>query len=140
MQSKKKNAVLSASLSNHVKLQDAYAAEKTSLGAFADIVYKTPGDGNSDKTTVFDYSAKKSTAGEWNAVSLVGLNDCQKGKQWALLATYDQNKGTVSFKVGSDDRANCITSLTPNFCNLATSGQCENGLPSAGAGGSSNNP
>jgi hypothetical protein len=118
-----------------VKLQEAFAAEKTSLGAFADIGYKTPGDGNSDKTTVFDYSAKKSTAGEWNAVSLVGLNDCQKGKQWALLATYDQNKGTVSFKVGSDDKANCITPLTPNFCNLATNGQCEDGLPSAGGEG-----
>ncbi len=117
--------------SSYVKLQEAYVAEKTSLGAFADIGYKTPGDGNEDKTTVFDYSQKKTKEGEWNAVSRVGLNDCKQGKQWALFATYDQNKGTVSFKVGSDDKANCIIPLTPNFCNLATSGKCETDLPSA---------
>lgn len=113
-----------------MKLQEAYASEKTELGSFAAIGYKTPGAGNSDKTTVFDYSSKNGTdvKGKWEAKALVGLNDCQKGKAWRLKASYAESTGNVTIAVGSDDVANCITPLTPNFCNLATDGQCTNNL------------
>ena len=129
MIAKSKASEVGPAAGTYVKLQEAFASERTELGDFAAIGYKSPGAGNSDKTTVFDYSAKKAVAGQWNAVSLVGLNDCNKGKQWSLKATFDSNKGTVSVKVGSDDKDNCITPLTPNFCNLATTGVCESGLP-----------
>ena len=112
--------------STYVKLQEAYASEKTELGSFKSIGYKTPGAGNNDETTVFNYSgqAADATVGRWNAVSKVGLNDCQKGKKWLLKATFSSASGNVTFTVGSDDTANCITPLTPNFCNLATGGSC----------------
>jgi prepilin-type N-terminal cleavage/methylation domain-containing protein len=129
MIAKSKASEVGPAAGTYIKLQEAYASEKTELGDFAAVGYKSPGAGNSDKTTVFDYSAKKDVAGEWDAVSLVGLNDCAKGKKWGLKATFDSNSGNVTFKVGSDDVANCITPLTPNFCNLATTGKCENGLP-----------
>ena len=129
MIAKSKASEVGPAAGTYIKLQEAFASEKTELGNFNDIGYKSPGAGNSDKTTVFDYSGKKNTDGEWQAQSLVGLNDCQKGKKWGLKASFDSNKGTVSFKVGSDDKDNCITPLTPNFCNLATSGSCETNLP-----------
>ena len=112
--------------STYVKLQEAYASEKTELGSFAAIGYKTPGAGNNDETTVFNYHAQagSSVKGKWDAVSKVGLNDCVKGKKWYVDATFASTSGNVSFTVGSDDVANCITALTPNFCNLATNGQC----------------
>ncbi len=111
---------------SYVKLQEAYASEKTELGSFAAIGYKTPGAGNNDETTVFNYHAQSGSAvkGKWDAVSKVGLNDCVKGKKWYVDATFASTSGNVSFTVGSDDVANCITALTPNFCNLATNGQC----------------
>lgn len=109
-----------------MKLQEAYASEKTELGNFSAIGYKTPGAGNNDSTTVFYYGTQKATAGSWDAISRVGLNDCNKGKKWYVTATFTSTTGNVSFTAGSDDVANCITALTPNFCNLATNGQCTN--------------
>ncbi len=110
-----------------MKLQEAFASEKTALGSFAAIGYKTPGAGNGDSTTVFKYGgqAGSSVVGKWDAETRVGLNDCAKGKKWLVQAAYASTSGNVTFKVGSDDTANCITPLTPNFCNLATKGSCE---------------
>lgn len=107
-----------------MKLQEAYASEKTELGDFAAIGYKTPGAGDNDSTTVFYYGSQKSTAGSWDAISRVGLNDCNKGKKWYVTATFASTTGNVTFVAGSDDVAKCITSLTPNFCNLASDGKC----------------
>ena len=111
---------------SYVKLQEAYASEKTDLGSFAAIGYKTPGAGNGDKTTVFDYTGQNGSdkKGVWDAASLVGLNDCTKGSKWLLKATFASTTGNVTFAVGSDATSKCITPLTPNFCNLATTGSC----------------
>ena len=117
-----------------MKLQEAYASEKTELGTFAAIGYKTPGDGNNDSTSVFYYGAQKATAvannqAKWEAQTRVGLNDCNKDKKWAVLAEYAPSTGNINIKVGSDDKAHCTEPLTPNFCNLATSGKCEAAMP-----------
>ena len=60
MQSKKKNAVLSASLSNHMKLQDAYVGESNQIGSWTLIGYTGPGtkiatQTDSTETTNFLY-------------------------------------------------------------------------------------
>lgn len=107
-----------------MKLQEAYASEKTELGNFAAIGYKTPGAGNNDETTVFKYGGQAANAGKWDAESKVGLNDCEKGSKWLLKATFASSTGNVTFTVGSDATSKCITPLTPNFCNLATGGSC----------------
>ncbi len=107
-----------------MKLSEAYASEKNAVGNFAAIGYKDPGAGNEHKTSNFDYSGQVNADGQWDAVSLVGLNDCAKGKKWLLKVAYDETSGNLTTTVGSDDTGNCISPLTPNFCNLATGGSC----------------
>ena len=129
MIAKSKASEVGPAAGTYIKLQEAYASEKTALGNFAAIGYKSPGAGNGDSTTVFNYSAKKDVAGAWEAQSRVGLNDCQKGKKWGVMASFSASTGNVTFEVGSDDETNCVTPLTPNFCNLATNGSCKGSLP-----------
>ena len=129
MIAKSKASEVGPAAGTYVKLQEAYAAEKTELGSFAAIGYKTPGAGNGDQTTVFNYAGQASATpangvANWDAETLVGLNECNKGKKWLLKATFSESTGNVEITVGSDDTANCITPLTPNFCNLATGGSC----------------
>ena len=109
-----------------MKLQEAYASEKTELGSFAAIGYKTPGAGNNDSTTVFYYGSKAGSTvkGAWEATSRVGLNDCEKGSTWFVNAAFASSTGNVTFTAGSSAEAKCITPLTPNFCNLASNGKC----------------
>jgi len=110
----------------YVKLQEAFASEKTELGSFKAIGYKTPGAGNGDMTTVFDYSGQNGddVTGKWDAKARVGLNDCKMNSLWLLKAEYSQSSGNVTITVGSNAKADCIDPLTPNFCNLATNGTC----------------
>lgn len=121
MIAKSKASEVGPAAGTYVKLQEAYAAEKNDVGKFDDIGYKAPGDNG--VTANFNYTAQKENAGKWDAVSLVGLNDCQKGKKWLLKVEYAQSTGNLTTTVGSDDKAHCITALTPNFCNLATAGE-----------------
>ena len=120
MIAKSKASEVGPAAGTYVKLQEAYAAEKNAVGAFADVGYKAPG--SSGVTGVFNYNGAASVAGKWQAESLVGLNDCQKGSKWFLEISYDESTGNLTTTAGSDDKTNCITPLTPNFCNLASAG------------------
>ena len=112
-------------VATYVKLQEAYASENNAVGTWAAIGYKDPGAGNNHMTTNFDYSEKSETTdGMWVASNRVALNDCEAGKKWSLTTSYSSSDGTLTTTATSDDVANCVTALTPNFCKISTSGSC----------------
>ena len=138
MIAKSKASEVGPAAGTYVKLQEAYAAENNNVGNWVDIGYKGPGEqfaGNksSSKTSSFSYSGTESEDGKWIAKSTVALNDCQKGAEWKVSTTYTASSGSIETKVGNGSgegmsKADCIVPLTPNFCKLATSGNCETSM------------
>jgi prepilin-type N-terminal cleavage/methylation domain-containing protein len=121
MIAKSKASEVGPAAGTYVKLQEAYASESNAVGGWTLIGYQAPGA--SGKTTNFTYTGAldgnsttndASTPNAWKAVANVALNDCAKGKFWAIAANMNATKGTVSFTASLDDEANCLT-LTPNF-------------------------
>ena len=104
-----------------MKLQDAYASERSKGGDWTAIGYKSPAGNNSGtaSTTNFQYDAAQTTY-NWTAESIVGLNDCEKGKKWYVNYAYADKNGTLNFWASSDDVTNCSGALTPNFKQLST--------------------
>lgn len=104
-----------------MKLQEAYASERSKAGDWTMIGYKSPAGNTTGKasTTNFEYDAGQDTY-NWTAKSEVGLNDCAKGKIWYVNAKYTESTGNVDFYADSDDATNCSTPLTPNFTKLST--------------------
>ena len=113
---------------SYVKLQEAYASENNATGTWSAIGYKDPGAGNQHKTSSFDYSAKSADGdankGKWQVASTVALNDCPTGSTWSVTTTYTASSGNLVTAVQSSSKANCVTPLIPNFCKIATTGDC----------------
>ena len=136
MIAKSKASEVGPAAGTYVKLQEAYAAENNDVGDWLQIGYKGPGEQftdnkSSSKTAAFTYNGTQSDKGKWVASNTVALNDCQKGKYWVVVTTYNSSSGAIETKVGSDDNANCVTPLVPNFCKIATSGSCGTGTSAA---------
>ena len=113
-----------------MKLQEAYAAEKNAVGTWPEIGYKGPGSnaaaGSSSVSSTFTYAG--ASAGAWVATATVALNDCQSGV-WSVTTEYDSGSITTTADVKDGGNAtnganNCTAPLTPNFCKIATSGDC----------------
>ena len=105
-------------------MQEAYASENNNVGTWAAIGYKGPGsqnaDGSGSVTSTFTYS--NTAAGNWIASNGVALNDCQANNTWTVTSSYES--GDVTTTAVSSNQNDCVTPLTPNFCKIATSGNC----------------
>ena len=138
MIAKSKASEVGPAAGTFVKLQEAYAAENNNIGTWAQIGYKGPGsqnaNGSGSVTSNFTYTdATTGSTGGWTATNEVAMNDCQKGADWKITTTYASANGTIETKAGNGstngkNKAACITPLTPNFCKLATKGECEASL------------
>ena len=121
--------------SNHVKLQDAYAAETGAVGTWQMIGYIAPGTKNSAEsytTNVFDYtnSFTGATGGTtmvnalsdntegWRATAKTALNDCPISSYWFIQMSKGGTGATVKFAAKISDDANCKP-LTANFGNIS---------------------
>lgn len=115
----------------YVKLQQAYISEDGSIGTWALIGYKGPGEGSADSstTTNFSYSdgveAKDTLPAQdkigWTANNKVQLNDCGANSKWTIaMKKADASSAAAgdaifTAKVGEgQDDAGC-TALTPSF-------------------------
>ena len=118
----------------YVKLQDAYFAEQNAAGSWRLIGYTGPGESKAWSSTetsnfAYDGSAISSTvtasqANAWKATANVALNDCVKGSIWSITVDPSSTTDGIKFKVPA--LATACVPLTPNFCKIATSGNCEN--------------
>ena len=104
----------------YVKLQEAYASERNKGGDWNAIGYKSPAGNSTGKssTSNFEYDATQTTY-NWTAKSIVGLNDCAKGKIWFVNYQFEEGSGNIKFWATSDDVTNCSGALTPNFSQLS---------------------
>lgn len=118
---KAKASELSFSAGTYVKLQETYLYEQHKGGDWQAIGYKSPAGNASGiaNTTTFAYDAAQDTY-NWTAVSLVSLNRCPKGKKWFVNYAVENNGQHIKFWASSDDVANCLVPLTPNFNKLSS--------------------
>ena len=125
MIAKSKASEVAPAAGTFVKLQEAYASENNAVGGWAAIGYKGPGNqhnASSTETGTFLYD-DASANGSWKAYAKVALNDCNNGT-WTVVTSY--SSGNVTTAVKSSSKALCVTPLMPNFCKLATTGDCGN--------------
>ena len=117
---KAKAAELGLAAGTYIKMQDTYIHEQHKGGTWQSIGYKSPAGNFSGKasTSTFEYDADQSTY-NWTASSIVGLNSCAQGKKWFVNFLFEQSPDHAQYWVSSDDVANCISSLTPNFSKLS---------------------
>lgn len=115
MIAKSKASEVGPAAGTYVKLQEAYASEQDKIGTWKEIGYKSPA-GKSEEASTTNFKYAPGTTAEtdaWSATSLVGLNDCEKGKIWKVGASYASSSGNVTFTaVGPGDDCD---DLTPNF-------------------------
>ena len=106
----------------YTKLQEAYTHEYHKGGSWKDIGYRSPAGNDSGKssTSIFEYDATQNTY-NWSATSLAPLNNCPKAKIWFVNFAFDATSNYITFWASSDDEANCIDALIPNFTRLSTS-------------------
>ena len=129
MIAKSKASEVGPAAGTFVKLQEAYAAENNKVGGWGDIGYKGPGsykNASNSESGTFTYTGGTEN-GYWKAQNKVALNDCQKDNAWEVKSAYDSGNVTTKAKVGGQD-SNCKAPLTPNFCKVATSGDCSSSL------------
>jgi hypothetical protein len=114
-----------------VKLQQAYISESDSVGTWALIGYKGPGEGDatSSATNNFEYSdgisAKAAIPSDatvgWTAHNKVKLNDCGADDNWTVSvasAGTDGASGDATFTAAvKDNNADCVA-LTPSFSTI----------------------
>ena len=128
-----KSSFLTKIISTYVKLQQAYISEDGSIGTWALIGYKGPGDvtATTSKTTNFSYTdgltAKDTLPAAdktgWTAENNVQLNDCGAKSKWtiamkkAAASSGNAAAGDAIFtaKVGGDQGDAGCTALTPSF-------------------------
>ncbi len=120
-----------------MKLADAYAAEKETVGSFSDIGYVPPGQKQSAggyKTTTFSYTealtaatgegASGNTQNVWTATSEGKMYDCAKGSTWTVTTTLTDAANTAAqgtlTHVAAVNGNNCSV-LTPSFENIGNS-------------------
>ena len=124
MIAKSKASEVGPAAGTFVKLQEAYASENNAVGTWSQIGYKGPGSnnaaGSASETSTFNYTDQGN--GAWQAAAKVALNDCNNGT-WTVDTDYDS--GNVTTKASTSDKEKCVTPLIPNFCKIATSGDCE---------------
>lgn len=114
MIAKSKASEVGPAAGTYVKLQEAYASEQDTIGSWEKIGYKSPaGLSTSGSTTNFTYAPGTLGTDDWKATSLVGLNDCTKGKTWKVASSYVVNTGNVTF-TATGPGTGC-DELTPNF-------------------------
>jgi prepilin-type N-terminal cleavage/methylation domain-containing protein len=120
MIAKSKASEVGPAAGTFVKLQEAYASEKNDVGTWAEIGYKGPGSNGTETSTTstFNYTGGD---GLWSAAAQVALNDCTAGV-WSVTTAY--NSGEITTTATVNDMAKCEAPLTPNFCKIATTGQC----------------
>ena len=74
------------------------------------------------KTTNFAYSQGTAKSADWQASSIVGLNDCTIGTVWKIGSDYSNSTGNVTakadFAAGPNSSGCTIAGLTPNFCKI----------------------
>ena len=104
-----------------MKLQEAYASEKNEVGSWAEVGYKGPGSNGSESSVTSTFNYAGGNEGTWSATAKVALNDCTAGV-WSVATTYDSGSVTTTATVNDMDK--CEAPLTPNFCKIATSGDC----------------
>ncbi len=113
-----------------MKLQDAYAAEKDTLGTWYSIGYTAPGTvtqgtastAASSKSTNFSYTETIGTTEIWAATNNSKLNDCaQNTKAWTVTTTKnsaDDSKTLGALKhVAAVSGTGCDV-LTPTFVQI----------------------
>ena len=105
----------------YIKLQEAYIHGHNKSGNWQDIGYKSPAGNASGKASnsTFEYDATQSDY-NWTATSIITLNNCASGSKWFVNFALESGSYHVNFWASSDDVANCIDALTPNFKNLST--------------------
>ena len=105
----------------YIKLQEAYVHEHHKGGNWQNIGYKSPAGNNIGKanSSIFEYDASQNTY-NWSAKSLAPLNNCRQAKIWFVNFSFETNSSYIIFWASSDDVANCIDALVPNFKNLST--------------------
>ena len=106
-----------------IKLQEAFASERTNVGSWSDIGYKGPGQqhgASSSETGSFLYDDQNAN-GKWMAYAKVTLNDCESGT-WGIETEF--TSGNLVSTATTSDEGKCVTPLMPNYCKLATSGSC----------------
>ena len=120
MIAKSKASEVGPAAGTYVKLQAAYAAEKSMYGGWKLIGYSGPGTNQSgaesSATTKFTYAGgagyttEFSTATKgWAATNNAKLNDCAGGENWTIT-TVAINNGVDSYTAATK-----CAELTPNF-------------------------
>ena len=127
MIAKSKASEIGPAAGEYVKLQDAYIAETgTGIGGWDKIGYNMPPSSNFDYSGFKGNSSVELTAGQtdaWDASNKGALNDCTAGKNWQINVTGNTAKGGSATYVLPRPAAGCEV-LTPNFCKIASSGDC----------------
>lgn len=116
-----------------MKLQDAYAAEKDTLGTWYSIGYTAPGEvsqgtastGAFSKSTNFSYTETVGTTEIWTASNNSKLNDCKNdSKAWTVTTT--KNSSTDAATLGALKHVAAVNGtgcdvLTPSFTQIGNS-------------------
>ena len=121
MIAKSKASELGPAAGTYVKLQAAYASEKSMYGGWKLIGYSGPGTNSttsaSSQTTNFVYAgamdltaeANTAQADAWSATNSAKLNDCAGGTHWHVAHV------AISGGVDSYNATTDCAELTPNF-------------------------
>jgi prepilin-type N-terminal cleavage/methylation domain-containing protein len=113
------------------KMQQAYIAETSQLGANSAIGYTPPGAPSAvatGSTGNFNYSADAPTpsAAVWEAAAVGALNDCSAGSAWVVSAELGDASNAPIYKIqiagitapSTAPATGVCGSLTPNFGRL----------------------
>ena len=99
-----------------INLMDAYAAETSAIGNWAQIGYEAPGTmattKSSSATNVISYTSSDAGA-KWTATPKNDLNECSTSMKWELTAAASATNVTIS----DGSSSNC-KDLTPNWSGL----------------------
>ena len=117
-------------------MQQAYISEDGSIGTWALIGYKGPGEGSADSSTTTNFSYSDGVAAKetlpaqdkigWTAKNNVQLNDCVANSIWTIaMKKADASSGNAAAgdaiftaKVGGEQSNAGCTALTPTFTKI----------------------
>ncbi len=126
MIAKSKASEVGPAAGTYVKLQQAYISEDGSIGTWALIGYKGPGEGPADSSTTTNFSYKDGFAAKdslvaqdktgWTAKNKVQLNDCGANSTWTIVMKKANSSaaGDAIFTAKVNGGTGC-TALTPSF-------------------------
>ena len=123
-----KNVWRRKSTATYVKLQDAYVAETgTGIGGWDKIGYAMPTSSNFKYSGYTANESVELTSGKddaWVAHNNGALNDCVVGDNWKINVEGNSAKGGSAKYVLPKPADGCEV-LTPNFCKIASDGDCD---------------